>query len=192
MVDDTSSDAEIIAASLADPACFGLLFERHFQAVFSYAVRSIGVTEGQEIASEVFAQAFKSRRRFDLTYRSARPWLLGIASNLVSNRYRSFERRNRAYRRALGRTHEIDEFETGIADRVDASTHSERVRAALAGLRPPEREVVSLFVFGGLSYREIAQVLGVREGTVKSRLSRGRANLRNTLADIGEQWGDDE
>lgn len=192
MVDDASSDSEIISASLSDPECFGLLFERHFQAVFSYAVRSIGVTEGQDIASEVFVQAFKSRRRFDLTYRSARPWLLGIASNLVSNRYRSFERRNRAYLRALGRQGDIEEFETGVADRVDASAHSERARAALAGLRPPEREVVSLFVFGGLSYREIAQALGVREGTVKSRLSRGRANLRNTLTDIGEQWGDDD
>ena len=111
MVNDTSSDAEIIAASLIDPDCFGLLFERHFQAVFSYAVRSIGVTEGQEIASEVFVQAFSSRRRFDLTYRSARPWLLGIASNLVSTRYRSFERRNRAYRRALGRDGDTEEFE---------------------------------------------------------------------------------
>lgn len=192
MVDDTSSDSEIISASLADPECFGLLFERHFQSVFSYAVRSIGASEGQEIASEVFVQAFKSRRRFDLSYRSARPWLLGIASNLVSNRYRSFERRSRAYRRALGRTHEIEEFETGVADRVDASTHSARAREALEDLRPPERTVVSLFVFGGLSYREIAQVLGVREGTVKSRLSRGRANLRNALADIGEQWGDND
>lgn len=192
MVDDTSSDAEIISASLVDPECFGLLFDRHFQAVFSYAVRSIGVTDGQDIASEVFVQAFKSRHRFDLTYRSARPWLLGIASNLVSNRYRSFERRNRAYHRAVGRTGDVAEFESDVADRVDASTHAARAREALAGLRPPERIVVSLFVFGGLSYREIAQVLGLREGTVKSRLSRGRANLRNTLADIGEQWGNDE
>jgi len=192
LVDDTSSDAEIISASLTDPECFGLLFDRHFQAVFSYAVRSIGVTEGQDIASEVFVQAFKSRRRFDLTYRSARPWLLGIASNLVSNCYRSFERRNRAYHRAVGRTGDVAGFESEVADRVDASTHTERAREALAGLRPPERIVVSLFVFGGLSYREIAHVLGLREGTVKSRLSRGRANLRNTLADIGEQWGNDE
>jgi len=192
LVDDTSSDAEIIAASLDDPDCFGLLFERHFPAVFSYAVRSIGAVEGEEIASEVFVQAFSSRRRFDLSYRSARPWLLGIASNLVSTRYRSFERRNRAYRRALGRTGDTEEFESEVADRVDASSHSERVQAALAALRPPERTVVSLFVFGGLSYQEIAQVLDLREGTVKSRLSRGRANLRNALADIGEQWGNDE
>jgi RNA polymerase sigma-70 factor (ECF subfamily) len=192
LVDDTSSDAEIIAASLIDPDCFGLLFERHFQAVFSYAVRSSGVTEGQEIASEVFVQAFSSRRRFDLGYRSARPWLLGIASNLVSTRYRSFERRNRAHRRAFGRDYETEEFETEVADRVDASSHSERARAALAALRPPERTVVLLFIFGGLSYQEIADVLDLREGTVKSRLSRGRANLRNALADIGEQWGNDE
>ena len=192
MVDDTSSDAEIIAASLIDPDCFGLLFERHFPAVFSYAVRSIGAVEGEEIASEVFVQAFSSRRRFDLTYRSARPWLLGIASNLVSTRFRSFERRSRAYRRARGRDHETEEFETEVAERVDASSHSERARDALAALRPPERTVVSLFVFGGLSYQEIAQVLDLREGTVKSRLSRGRANLRNTLADIGELWGNDE
>ena len=192
MVDDTSSDAEIIAASLADPECFGLLFERHFPAVFSYTVRSIGAVEGEEIASEVFVQAFSSRRRFDLTYRSARTWLLGIASNLVSTGFRSFERRTRAYRPARGRTGASEEFESEAAERVDASSHSERVHAALAGLRPPERTVVSLFVFGGLSYQEIAEVLGVREGTVKSRLSRGRANLRNALADIGEQWGNDE
>lgn len=135
---------------------------------------------------------FKSRHRFDLSYRSARPWLLGIASNLISNRYRSFERRNRAYRKAIGHLQTRDEFASAATERLDAATHTIRARQALEALRTEERTVVSLFVFAGLSYREIGDALGLSEGTVKSRLSRGRANLRNLLADVGEQWGSDE
>lgn len=187
--DDAPSDADIIRVSLSEPEEFGLLFDRHYRAVFSYAVRSIGVSEGQDVASETFVQAFRSRHRFDLSYRSARPWLLGIASNLISNRYRSFERRDRAYGRAAGRVQDRDEFDMAAAERLDATVHSARVREALESLRPQERTVVTLFVFAGLSYREISHALGVSEGTVKSRLSRGRVNLRNLLRDVGEQWG---
>ncbi len=189
MVDDAPSDADIIQVSLSEPEEFGLLFDRHYRAVFSYAVRSIGVSEGQDVASETFVQAFRSRHRFDLSYRSARPWLLGIASNLISNRYRSFERRDRAYGRAAGRVQDRDEFDMAAAERLDATVHSARVREALESLRPQERTVVTLFVFAGFSYREISHALGVSEGTVKSRLSRGRVNLRNQLRDVGEQWG---
>lgn len=192
MADDALSDADIIRLSLGEPEQFGLLFDRHYGAVYSYAVRSIGRTEGQDVASETFVQAFKSRQRFDLLYRSARPWLLGIASNLISNRYRSFERRNRAYGRAIGHVQAQSEFEVAATERVDAGVHAERVRAALEALRPKERTVVTLFVFAGLSYREISEALGLNERTVKSRLSRGRMNLRNLLSDVGEQWGSDE
>lgn len=192
MVDDAPSDADIIRVSLSEPEEFGLLFDRHYRAVYSYAVRSIGASEGQDVASETFVQAFRSRHRFDLSYRSARPWLLGIASNLISNRYRSFERRDRAYGRAAGRVQDRDEFDTAAAERLDATIHSARVREALESLRPQERTVVTLFVFAGLSYREIGHALGLSEGTIKSRLSRARVNLRNQLRDVGEQWGSDE
>ena len=77
------TDAQAIGASLADPEAFAVLFDRHFDAIHGYAQRRVGPDLADEIAAETFTRAFDRRRRYDSSRDDARPWLLGIATNLL-------------------------------------------------------------------------------------------------------------
>src|SRR5215510_555139 len=77
-VGEMESDAAIISASLADPGCFGALFDRHATVVFRYLVRRVGVDEADALLGEVFRVAFEKRATYDTARMNARPWLYGI------------------------------------------------------------------------------------------------------------------
>lgn len=179
------TDAELIEASWSDASRFGEVFRRNHRLVYAYAVRAVGPSDGPDLAAEVFVRAFESRRRYDVAYVSARPWLLGIAPHLVGTYYRSKARARRANRR-LGNPETVPDLASDAAGRVDAAAARDAIGGALRGLRREEAEVVSLFVFAGLSYREIAETLRIAEGTVRSRLSWARGKLRNLLDGFGE------
>src|SRR5262249_46493721 len=91
------TDAEAVAAARDDPRSFAVVFERHFDAIFRYLRRRVGSVRGEELAAETFAQAFAGRHRFDDVHTDARPWLYGIAVNLLRRHYRTEERELRAY-----------------------------------------------------------------------------------------------
>jgi hypothetical protein len=99
-VGDELSDAEVIRASLDEPEVFKALFERHFEAIFGYLARRSGLDAGSDLASEVFVRAFASRRRYEPARADARPWLYGIAANLLHKQRRSETRRSYAPTRA--------------------------------------------------------------------------------------------
>jgi len=184
------TDAEVIEASLGDPSLFGEVFRRHYDIVFGYVVRVVGYQDGPDVAAEVFEQAFRSRHRYDPSYPGARPWLLGIAAHLVAAYYRRRGRRRAVPYAELAADEPGGDFGNeadGVAARVDASR---LIGRAMRELKPPEREVVSLFAFAGLSYREIAETLGIAEGTVRSRLSRAREKLRNLMAGFDQYTGE--
>lgn len=188
LVDVTSepADAELIVASWENPDVFGELFRRHHLAIYRFAVNAVGPAYGPDLAAEVFVRAFAIRRRYDPNYVSARPWLLGIAANLVAGHFRRRAREGRALRRLSNLTSSDHSFEMQSVDRVDAYLERPRIVAAMRSLRFEEARVISLFVWGGLSYSEIASELGIPEGTVRSRLSRARSRLRNSLSAYGE------
>lgn len=177
------TDAEAIAASARDPRAFEIVFDRHFDAVFRYLRRRVGRHRAEELAAETFAQALASRRRFDRRYASARPWLFGIAVNLLRHHYRREERELRAYARS-GADPLVAE-DTSLA-RLDAESAWPLVAEALAELQPIEREVLLLHAWAELGHGEIALALGVPAGTVRSRLSRARRRLRELLAESGQ------
>jgi len=77
------TDSEIISESVADPACFSVIFERHFDPLYEYVARRVGHEIAKDLASDVFAVAFTRRAAFDSAQSSARPWLFGVASNLL-------------------------------------------------------------------------------------------------------------
>ncbi len=85
---ENQSDSEVIGASLAEPSAFGAIFERHYDAVHGYLQRRLDATRADEIASQTFLVAFDRRSRFDRRRPQARPWLLGIATNLAHNHRR--------------------------------------------------------------------------------------------------------
>lgn len=181
-VSTEQSDAEAIAASLDDPRSFAVVFERHFDAIFRYLRRRVGSVQGEELAAETFAQAFAARGRFDGAYTDARPWLYGIAVNLLRRRYRTEERELRAYARSG--------FDPLAADDAPMDGADARaVAAALAELPPIERETLLLYAWAELGYAEIAAALDIPIGTVRSRLSRARARVRELLV-AGGQYED--
>ncbi len=184
MADVPASDAEVIASSLTNPETFGVIYDRHFRAVFGYLGRAVSRDTALELAAEVFVRAFGTRNRFRSEYTSARPWLMGIAANLLAGHFRGRARERRAFARAVVRLDHIeDDMENEAVNRLHAEAYRETLIAAMASLRHEERSVVSLFAVGGLSYAEIAHALSIPEGTVRSRLSRARRKLEALLKD---------
>ncbi len=76
------TDAELIRASLEDPAAFGAIFDRHFDKIYAYLRRRFGAEWAEDLASETFTRAIAARDRFDGSYADAAPWLYGIALNV--------------------------------------------------------------------------------------------------------------
>lgn len=181
---DERSDPELVAASLDDPDCFAEVFRRHGSAVFKFLTHRVGVGLAADFTGEVFARAFHLRARFDLSRESARPWLYGIAANVVGDHLRRQDVRRR---RGLS-------IQVGMLDRpadpysqVEADVDAQRLRAqvteALQGLRRGDREVLLLHALEGLTYSEVAEALGLPIGTVRSRLWRARRRMRELLPD---------
>ena len=171
-------DGEAIAASLADPRAFGVIFERHFGVVHGYLRRRLDRTLADELAAQTFLVAFDGRARFDRRRSDSRPWLFGIATNLARNHRRREIRELRAMA-ALGADPAagID----GVEARVDAERLREELAQALAALPSEEADVLLLLVWAELDQAEIAEALAIPLGTVKSRLSRARGRLQASL-----------
>ncbi|GGL38830.1 RNA polymerase sigma factor [Planomonospora parontospora] len=173
-------DAEVIRRSLEEPEAFALLFDRYAPEIHRYAVRRLGDSLADDVVADTFLAAFRRRDRYDLTRPDARPWLYGIAGNLIG-RHRRVE--IRSYR-ALARTG-VDEVAESYADRVDArvsaSAVQEDLAGALAGLSAGDREVLLLVAWADLTYDEVAEAVGIPVGTVRSRLHRARRKSRAAL-----------
>jgi len=176
------SDGAVIASSLETPGTFGVIFDRHGSTLLRFLARRVDPAEAEDLLGEVFRIAFERRSSFERDRDSARPWLYGIAANLVAKHHRSEARRLRAMARAsalrasAARLLDEDPAERAVAV-ADAGALWPRVVDAIGALPEAERQVLLLFAWEELSYEEIAQALGVPVGTVRSRLSRGRARL---------------
>lgn len=139
-----ATDAEVIVASWESPELFSVIFDRHYRRIFGFSVATVGATDGPDLCSEVFVRAFEGRLRYDPARPNARPWLLGIAANLVKNYYRSRGRRLRAYRRAY-ESPITPGFEEPAVDRLRAEFERPRLAAAMGRLRREETLVVVLY-----------------------------------------------
>jgi RNA polymerase sigma factor (sigma-70 family) len=178
------TDGELIAASQHDPFEFGAIFERHHVAVFSYIDRRLGRGAAEDVVAETFAEAFRTRARYDSGVADCRPWLFGIATNLLRRHWRNERRQLRAYART-GQDPANDPIDRA-EERADAQGAGHLLAAALARLSRDQRDVLMLHVFADLSDAEIAAALTIPVGTVRSRLSRARARLRERLAAVGQ------
>jgi RNA polymerase sigma factor (sigma-70 family) len=179
---DPSTDAEHIVASAADPARFGVIFDRHVGAIHGYLFRRVGAMLTEDLTSETFVVAFRARSGYDAARPDARPWLYGVATNLVHRHARSERRQLAAFARVVDPRGQIHTDE-GVEARLDASALGPRLAAALASLATGDRDALLLHAWEDLSYREIAEALGVAVGTVGSRLARARRVLQPLFAD---------
>jgi RNA polymerase sigma factor (sigma-70 family) len=176
-------DAEVIRRSHGAPDAFALLFDRHAPALHRYVTRRLGEALADDIVAETFLAAFRRRDRYDPGRADARPWLYGMAANLIGH-HRRWEVRSYL---ALARTG-IDEVAEGYTDRVEARVSASAVHRdlaeALAALSADDREVLLLVAWAELSYEEVAKALDIPLGTVRSRLHRARKRTRAALGGV--------
>jgi RNA polymerase sigma-70 factor (ECF subfamily) len=170
-----------------DPDAFSLLFDENSRAVYNLVFRLTGNwSTAEEAVSLTFLEAWRLRTSVEPEGGSLRPWLLGIAINV----HRNMNRAARRHRTALGRLPPpppVPDFADELAGQLDDARQLRRVLAVLDGLRSAERDVIALCVWSGLDYAAAAQALGVPVGTVRSRLSRARRNLRKLAAADDDQ-----
>ena len=146
-----------------------------------YAARRLGAGAADDIVADTFLDAFRKRRRYDLTVSDARPWLYGIAANLIGKHSRAEVRMLRAYART-GADPVLVETQTDEADgRLASAAVRQDLAAALAALTNGDRDVLLMIAWADLSYTEVATALGIPVGTVRSRLHRARARIRAAL-----------
>jgi len=186
---EAATDADVITASLAQPVEFGTIFDRHATVLHRYLVRRLGPDEADGIVGEVFRIAFERRHTFDVARETARPWLYGIATNLLAKHRRGEARRLRAVARLASQRLTSADPASVVDDAVDATGRWERVAAAVTALPEPERDALLLHVWEGLSYDEVATALAVPIGTVRSRINRARRHLRELTQPSGEELG---
>jgi RNA polymerase sigma factor (sigma-70 family) len=162
---------------------FGALFERHADRVYAHCFSRTGSwSMAEDLTSVVFLEAWRRRREVRFSGESVLPWLLAVANNATLNAQRALRR----HRRLLVKLPPADE-EPDIAEdaaiRVDTERAAAHLLCAVRGLREPEREVLALCDWGGLTYAEAATALDLPAGTVRSRLSRARQHLRELAED---------
>ena len=178
---NADTDAAVIRASLADPDRFAPIYDRYAAMLYRYAYQRVGPEIADDVVAEAFLAAFRGRASYDLERQDARPWLFGILTREMAAHHRREQARYRAMARS---THET--VQDNPADQVAAKVVADAARgplaAALAGLAPRDRDVLLLVAWGQLSYDEVADALGIAQGTVGSRLNRARRKVRKALS----------
>jgi len=180
------SDAAVIGLSVDEPEAFGLIYDRHASTMLRFLGRRAGADVAEGLLGELFRIAFERRRTFDPARASALPWLYGIGSNLLLKHRRGEARRLRANARMAA--------DEAPAKRASGAAHDARllfprVADAIEALPDGERGALLLFAWEDLSYQGVAEALELPIGTVRSRLNRARARLRELLEPGGEKRG---
>ena len=186
----TSSDWEqTVRARLGtrEEAALGEVYDQYSSFVYGLAVRVIGdARAAEDVSQEVFLHIWEHPEAFDPLRGSLRTWLGMLAHRRAVDYVRREEARcRRAQREASHRPTQIPDVE----EMATALVTAERVRNALDVLPEDQRRAIQLAYFGGKTYREVAEVLGIPEGTAKSRLRLGLRRVANALQAEGrEQW----
>ena len=163
-----------------DEQAFADLYQRVAAAVFGLVSKVVrNPAQSEEVTQEVFVELWRTASRFDPARGTARAWIMTCAHRRAVDRVRSAEsaarRDDLAGRRDQGRPY--DE----VVEQVESSLEREHVRRGLQALTALQREAVVLAYYGGHTHREIAELLGVPQGTVKTRLRDGLIRLRDQL-----------
>ncbi|WP_371408957.1 RNA polymerase sigma factor [Micromonospora zamorensis] len=161
-----------------DSEALGELFDEHADAVHRHALWSgSDPANAEDVVSLTFLEAWRIRESLRPDGDSLRPWLLGIATNVLRNRRRAARRHREALRRLPVRD-TVPDFADAVVDRMHDADQVAAAMAGLRALRRADREVFLLCVWSQLDYAAAAEALGVPVGTVRSRLSRARTRLR--------------
>jgi RNA polymerase sigma-70 factor, ECF subfamily len=175
-----TSEELLVAAAAGDEAAFSLLVERIRPQTLRVArgvVRDPSIAE--EVAQEVLTEIWLKADRFDPERGTVTGWVATLTRRRAVDRVRSEQAgRNRDDR--VARRNQVRDVDV-VADEVEVRLEHWQVRKALAELSDRQREAIELAYFAGHTYRDVARVLGIPEGTAKSRLRDGLLRLREAL-----------
>ncbi|WP_308465122.1 ECF RNA polymerase sigma factor SigK [Rathayibacter soli] len=176
----TSADGLLLRTAQGDQAAFGELYDRLAARVLGTIRRLlIDPAQSEEVAQEVFLEVWQSAARFEPNKGGAATWVLTMATRRAIDRIRSAQAsRDRDTRIGIRDFHAVSDE---VAQTVEIRIERERVGAAMEQLTDTQRQAISLAYDGEYTHSEIAQLLGIPIGTVKTRLRDGMIRLRNEL-----------
>jgi RNA polymerase sigma-70 factor (ECF subfamily) len=177
-----SIEATIQRAADGDQAAWDIIIQTYWRKVFNVAYRFVGTyEEAEDLTQEIFLKVFRSLGTFDRRA-NFQTWLISISRNTCIDRYRSGRRDRAVFAKEVDADTVPAEAPGPAPDaRVEQQDRIGLLREALRALSPTLRNAVLLRDIHELSYQEIAAQLGVAEGTVKSRINRGRAELAKRI-----------
>ncbi len=178
----SDTDALVERCLAGDQQAWDQIVRQHWRKVFNLAYKFVGRhDEAEDLAQDVFLKIFKALHTFDRRA-NFQTWLISISRNLCIDHYRSV----RKERETMARDVDASQLSPASRERsplgqLEQIDLRQRIRAALAELPPTLREAVVLRDLQEFSYQEIADQLHLPEGTVKSRINRGRLELARQL-----------
>jgi RNA polymerase sigma-70 factor (ECF subfamily) len=168
----------LTAVSRGDQAAFRAVYDQAAPAVLGVVRRVLrDPAQSEEVMQEVLLEVWRTAARFDPSAGSAAAWIATMAHRRAVDRVRSEQRAAERELRAATASIAYDD----VSEAVEITLDQERVRRCLEGLTDLQRESVTLAYYGGYSYREVAQLLGIAVGTVKTRMRDGLIRLRDCL-----------
>jgi RNA polymerase sigma-70 factor (ECF subfamily) len=173
-------EALLSRVARGDEGAYEELFRRTAASVLGVVRRVLrDPAQSEEVAQEVMVEVWRSATRFDAARGSATSWIMTMAHARAVDRVRSAQSaRDREER--VGRREQVREYDE-VAEEVEVRLEQQAVRRCLGGLTDLQRESVQLAYYGGYTYREVAELLDVPLGTVKTRLRDGLIRLRDCL-----------
>jgi RNA polymerase sigma-70 factor (ECF subfamily) len=175
-------EATIQRAADGDQTAWDTIVRTYWRKVFNVAYRFVGTyEEAEDLTQEIFLKVFRSLDTFDQRA-NFQTWLISVSRNFCIDRYRSGRRDREVFAREVNAA-DVQAEAPGRSPqaRIELQDRVALLREALLALSPPLRAAVLLRDIHELSYQEIAEQLGVAEGTVKSRINRGRAELARQI-----------
>ena len=170
-----------------DAGALEALYERYGRAAYSLARRILtDDTLAQDVVQEVFLSLWRDARRFDAGRGTVATYLLSMTHHRAVDVVRREENLRRWRTSDEGLELEPDP-KARVEDEVEASERRAEVRAALAELPAAQREALLLAYFGGYTQREVAALVGVPLGTVKTRMAAGMRKMKEALQDAGRE-----